>query len=70
MNEIENKVSALLAKMTLDQKIGQLLQPERQFVTPEDVKKYHIGSVLSGGGLAVLYFIVARRAFHLPIRLQ
>lgn len=50
MKEIENKVSELLAKMTLDQKIGQLLQPERQFVTPEEVKKYHIGSVLSGGG--------------------
>ena len=50
MKEIEQKVSALLAKMTLDQKIGQLLQPERQFITPEEVKEYHIGSVLSGGG--------------------
>lgn len=50
MKEIEAKVSALLAKMTLDQKIGQILQPERQFITPEEVKKYHIGSVLSGGG--------------------
>jgi beta-glucosidase len=36
--------------MTLDQKIGQLLQPERQFITPQEVKEYHIGSVLSGGG--------------------
>ncbi|MFO8145140.1 MAG: glycoside hydrolase family 3 protein [Candidatus Syntrophosphaera sp.] len=50
MKEIEGKVSALLAKMTLDQKIGQILQPERQFITPREVKKYHIGSVLSGGG--------------------
>jgi len=50
MKDIEAQVSALLAKMTLDQKIGQLLQPERQFITPEEVKKYHIGSVLSGGG--------------------
>jgi beta-glucosidase len=50
MNQIESKISALLSKMTLDQKIGQMLQPERQFITPEQVKKYHIGSVLSGGG--------------------
>ena len=50
MKDIEKKVSELMAKMTLDQKIGQLLQPERQFITPEQVKKYHIGSVLSGGG--------------------
>lgn len=50
MIDIEAKVSALLKQMTLDQKIGQMLQPERQFITPEEVKKYHIGSVLSGGG--------------------
>ena len=50
MQDIETKVSALLARMTLDQKIGQITQPERQFVTPEEVTKYHIGSVLSGGG--------------------
>lgn len=50
MKELEQQVSALLAKMTLEQKIGQMLQPERQFISPEEVKKYHIGSVLSGGG--------------------
>ena len=36
--------------MTLDQKIGQMTQPERMNVSPEEVKRYHIGSVLSGGG--------------------
>ena len=50
MKNIENRISELMGKMNLDQKIGQLLQPERQFITPEEVKKYHIGSVLSGGG--------------------
>jgi len=50
MKNFEPKISELLKKMTLDQKIGQLLQPERQFITPEEVKKYHVGSVLSGGG--------------------
>ena len=46
----ERRVRALLARMTLDQKIGQMTQPERLHVTPAQVKRYHIGSVLSGGG--------------------
>ncbi len=50
MKDIEVRISELLVKMTLDQKVGQIVQPERQFVTPQEVKKYHIGSVLSGGG--------------------
>ena len=36
--------------MTLDQKIGQMTQPERLHITPAQVKRYHLGSVLSGGG--------------------
>ena len=50
MSKYENQISELMSKMNLDQMVGQLVQPERQFVTPEQVKKYHIGSVLSGGG--------------------
>ena len=46
----ERRVLALLARMTLDQKIGQMTQPERLHVTPAQVKRHHIGSVLSGGG--------------------
>ena len=45
-----SRIDALLARMTLDQKIGQMTQPERQFITPDQVKHHHIGSVLSGGG--------------------
>jgi len=48
--KLRQRVDALLAKMTLDQKIGQMTQAERQSVTPEDVRRYHLGSVLSGGG--------------------
>ena len=36
--------------MSLDQKIGQMTQPERLHVSPAEVKRFHIGSVLSGGG--------------------
>jgi beta-glucosidase len=36
--------------MTLEQKIGQMTQGERAFVTPDDVTRHHLGSILSGGG--------------------
>ncbi|WP_226996509.1 glycoside hydrolase family 3 protein [Thalassotalea crassostreae] len=39
-----------MSKMTLAQKIGQMLQVERATCTAEEVKKYHLGSVLSGAG--------------------
>lgn len=50
--EVQKKVEDLLSRMTLDQKIGQMTQSERMECTPEDVKNYHLGSVLSGGGSA------------------
>lgn len=46
---IEARVETLLAKMTLEEKVGQILQPEITNVTPQDVRKYHLGSVLNGG---------------------
>ena len=49
-SDIEKRVSALIAKMSLAQKIGQMVQTERLSITPEQVKAFHIGSVLSGGG--------------------
>ena len=39
-----------MSKMTLAQKIGQMVQAERQGCTHEDVKNYHLGSVMSGAG--------------------
>ena len=48
--QIENRVQTILADMTLEQKVGQMIQAEIKHITPEDVKNYHIGSVLNGGG--------------------
>lgn len=47
---ITERANALLARMTLDQKLGQMIQAERASTTPDDVKRHHLGSVLSGGG--------------------
>jgi beta-glucosidase len=48
----EAHIEELLARMTLPQKVGQMTQPERLHITPDEVRDFHIGSVLSGGGSA------------------
>ena len=48
--ELESKVEGVLDSMTLAQKIGQMVQTERMAIEPEQVKAFHIGSILSGGG--------------------
>jgi len=45
----EAKIAALLKRMTLEEKIGQLVQGDICCTTPADAKKYHLGSVLNGG---------------------
>lgn len=47
---VEARIDVLLAKMTLEHKVGQLMQPELRQITSEDIKKYHVGAVLNGGG--------------------
>jgi beta-glucosidase len=47
---IEARIAELLGQMTLEQKVGQMTQPDIRWVTPEDVKRYRIGSILNGGG--------------------
>jgi beta-glucosidase len=47
---LEAKVRSIVAGMTLEQKIGQMTQADIRSVTPDDIRKYYIGSVLNGGG--------------------
>jgi beta-glucosidase len=47
---LEARVRSIVAGMTLEQKVGQMTQPDIRWVTPEDVRKYYIGSILNGGG--------------------
>ncbi len=48
--KIESRIDSLIHKMTLEEKVGQILQPEIGHISAAQVKKYHIGSVLNGGG--------------------
>ena len=47
---LERQVQAMLASMTLEQKVAQMIQPEIRDITPEDMRKYGFGSYLNGGG--------------------
>ncbi|UVW28938.1 glycoside hydrolase family 3 protein [Massilia sp. H6] len=47
---LEQRVREIVSQMTLAQKVGQMTQPEIKSASPEDVKRYYLGSVLNGGG--------------------
>ncbi|MER7456028.1 glycoside hydrolase family 3 N-terminal domain-containing protein [Micromonospora sp. NPDC126480] len=49
---VPQRVTDLLSRMSLDEKIGQMTQAERAEVSPSDVTTYRLGSILSGGGSA------------------
>jgi len=46
---LEQRVAALMAKMTVEEKVGQLIQADILSVTPDDVRKYRLGAILAGG---------------------
>ena len=41
---------SILDKMTLEQKVGQIIMPEINSVTPDQAKRFHFGTILNGGG--------------------
>lgn len=47
---IEASVADILAQMTLEEKVGQMIQPDLREVTVAEAKQYKLGSLLNGGG--------------------
>ena len=47
---LEARVREIVGAMTLAQKVGQMTQSEIKTTTPDDVRRYYLGSVLNGGG--------------------
>ena len=43
------RVADLLSRMTLERKVAQLIQPQINSFTPEDMRRYRFGSYLNGG---------------------
>lgn len=48
---LEREIGAILEQMTLEEKIGQMIQAEVQQLEPDDVRIYKIGSALNGAGV-------------------
>ncbi len=51
-DETQTRALALLERMTLEEKVGQVIQGDISTVTPQDAKDYNLGSVLNGGNSA------------------
>lgn len=49
----DERAADLLSRMSTEEKVAQMAQADRQFLeTPEDIARYGLGSLLSGGGSA------------------
>src|SRR6185369_16150518 len=46
---VEARVEDLLQRMTMDEKIGQMTQVEKNSIGKGDITRYYVGSILSGG---------------------
>ncbi|ESQ86106.1 hypothetical protein AEAC466_02640 [Asticcacaulis sp. AC466] len=45
----EAKITEIMSRMTLEEKVGQTVQADIAYVTPDDLKTYPLGSILAGG---------------------
>jgi beta-glucosidase len=48
---LEAAVQTLLDRMSVEDKVGQVIQGEIRHLTPNDVRSFRLGSVLNGGGV-------------------
>ncbi len=46
----EARIKQIVSGLSLEEKVGQMTQPEIAAITPAEVTQYSIGSVLNGGG--------------------
>lgn len=49
---LESRIDDLLRTLRVEDKVGQIIQADVAVTTPEDVRRYRLGSVLSGGDSA------------------
>lgn len=46
----EARIARIVGGMTVEQKVGQITQPDIRYITPDQVREYYIGTILNGGG--------------------
>jgi beta-glucosidase len=49
---MEARITQIISRMSLEEKVAQTIQPDISAVTPEDMRKYKFGSILAGGNSA------------------
>ncbi|KAG5556302.1 hypothetical protein RHGRI_006793 [Rhododendron griersonianum] len=64
------RIKDLMRRMSLEEKIGQMVQIERSVASAEVMKKYFIGSVLSGGGSGPAKHASAKRWMKMVNKFQ
>ena len=47
---LERRIDALMATLSVEEKVGQIIQGDIDSITPDDLRKYRLGSILAGGG--------------------
>src|SRR4030095_9204354 len=47
--DTEARIDKLIARMSLEDKVGQIIQTDISAVVPEDLARYPLGSILAGG---------------------
>ena len=47
--QTEAAIDAIIARLTLEQKVGQVIQGDISAITPADLARYPLGSILAGG---------------------
>jgi beta-glucosidase len=45
----EARITRLMARMSLEEKVGQVIQADIESIQPADLRQYPLGSVLAGG---------------------
>ncbi|KTT98464.1 1,4-beta-D-glucan glucohydrolase [Sphingomonas yabuuchiae] len=50
--KVEARVDQILSRMTVEDKVGQLIQVDIASITPKDLETYKLGSILNGGNSA------------------
>ncbi len=51
-SRVEARIDAMLSRMSVEDKVGQLLQVDIASITPADLEAYKLGSILNGGNSA------------------
>jgi beta-glucosidase len=49
---LEARIDRILARMSTEEKVGQIVQADISAITPDDLRKYKLGSILAGGNSA------------------